>query len=169
MHYSVQSFRYSGDRYADLGKKFDDGRIDVFGISTWSEDIILDVESLYYLRPVGTYFDRESGNYAYTPQDRNIDLIRCAQTACWYFQGRQKGKSHEQCAGLLPMDARQNWVMSANARSLMHLFDLRHEKKDTQLETRQLCELIYPHFEAWMPSLAAYYSEKRAGKARLAP
>lgn len=52
--------------------------------------------------------------------------------------------------------------------SLMHLLDLRW-KKDAQLEAQKLCELLYLHFETWMPALAHWYLENRAKKARLSP
>ena len=51
---------------------------------------------------------------------------------------------------------------------LMHLLDLRW-KKDAQLEAQKLCELLYCHFEAWMPAVAQWYQENRAKKARLSP
>ena len=69
---------------------------------------------------------------------------------------------------LIAFDVRQHWVMSANVRSLMHLMDLR-AKDDAQLECQQLCDLIFPHFEAWVPAIAAWYKKNRWGKARLSP
>jgi len=50
----------------------------------------------------------------------------------------------------------------------MHLLDLRW-KADAQLECQQLCELIWPHFAAWVPNVAQWYEENRKGKARLSP
>jgi thymidylate synthase (FAD) len=55
-----------------------------------------------------------------------------------------------------------------NVRSLMHFLDLR-AKLDAQLEIQALCELMMVEFEKWTPAIAAYYKEKRWGKARLAP
>jgi thymidylate synthase (FAD) len=69
---------------------------------------------------------------------------------------------------MLPFDYRQHWVMSFNLRSLMHLLDLR-AKADAQLECQWLCELIWPHFEAWVPEIADWYRKNRWAKARLAP
>lgn len=168
VHFSVQSFRYTGERYSELGQRFDGSYFDATRPNTWDDELLAEVESLFYLRPIGEYKDRDTGLYSYTEAERNIDLSRCAVTSVWYHLGRQQNKSHEQCAGLLPMDARQNWVMSANVRSLMHLMDLRW-KADAQLECQQLCDLIWSHFESWVPSVAAWYKENRAKKARLAP
>lgn len=166
VHFSVQSFRYSGDRFLDLGRKLED--CNIWDINTWGQAILDEVESLYYLRPVGTYTDRSTGVYEYTEKSRSFDLSCCAATAFWYYLGFQEGKSHEQCAGLLPMDARQNWVMSFNVRSLMHVFDLRIPK-NAQLEIRWLCELLWVHFEEWVPAIAGWYQKNRYEKARLSP
>jgi len=168
VHFSVQSLRYTGDRFAALGEKFQDGYFNVLKPCTWDDETVQEVENLYYLRPVGKYTDRDTGAYEYTKADRDIDLSRCAQTAVWYFEGRQKNKSHEHCAGLLAMDVRQHWVMSANVRSLMHALDAR-TPSNAQLEAQWLCELIWPHFQEWAPSIASWYEKNRLGKARLAP
>ena len=53
-------------------------------------------------------------------------------------------------------------------RSLMHLLDLRW-KKDAQLEAQKFCELLYLQFEQWSPSVAHWYKENRAKKAKLSP
>jgi thymidylate synthase (FAD) len=50
----------------------------------------------------------------------------------------------------------------------MHLLDLRW-KRDAQLEAQKLCELLYVHFEEWMPDVAMWYKENRAMKAKLSP
>lgn len=168
VHFSVQSFRYSGDRFAALGEKLTEiGYLTSDG-THWVEAFEEELESLFYLRPVGFYDDRDSGRYEYTEDARFMDLIRCATFASWYYKDIKAGKSHEQAAGLLPMDTRQNWVMSFNVRSLMHVLDLRLPK-NAQLEIRWLCDLIWPHFTAWVPAIAEWYEQNRKGKARLAP
>ena len=40
---------------------------------------------------------------------------------------------------------------------------------DSKLEIRQMCELIYPHFQQWMPEAAEWYQATRMGKNQLAP
>jgi thymidylate synthase (FAD) len=63
---------------------------------------------------------------------------------------------------------RQNFVVSFNLRSVLHLLDLR-AKMDAQLEIQALCEQIAPQLEKWAPHVWKYYEEKRLHKARLSP
>ena len=144
------SFRYTGKRILDV----------VAGYR--------DVEEVFYLRPVGGYSDRLGKKYDYTSEQRQQDVAWCLQ-ACHRYQERiDQGFAEEHARGLIPFDVRQHWVMSANVRSLMHLLDLRW-KADAQLEAQQLCEVIWPHFQAWVPAIAEWYEANRLKKARLAP
>ena len=144
------SFRYTGSRITDVveGKR--------------------DVEEVFYLRPIGAYSDRQGKRYDYTPEQRQQDVAWCL-TACHRYHERiAQGFSEEHARGLIPFDVRQHWVMSANVRSILHLLDLRW-KADAQLEAQKLCELIWPHVEAWIPAVAQWYEDNRLKKARLAP
>ncbi|HEY9659996.1 MAG TPA: FAD-dependent thymidylate synthase, partial [Allocoleopsis sp.] len=144
------SMRYTGKRLIDVveGKR--------------------DVEEVFYLRPVGTYSDRQGKHYEYTEALRQQDLEWCFQ-ACQRYQERiNQGFSEEHARGLIPFDVRQHWVLSANVRSLMHLLDLRW-KLDAQLEIQELCTAMWTHFETWVPDIADWYVKNRAHKARLAP
>ena len=144
------SFRYTGSRIIDVveGKK--------------------DIEDVFYLRPVGNYTNRQGKRYLYSEAQRQQDLEWCLE-ACKLYQKRiSEGLSEEHARSLIPFDARQHFVMSCNARSLMHLLDLRW-KKDAQLEAQKFCELLYLRFEEWMPHVAHWYEENRAKKARLSP
>jgi thymidylate synthase (FAD) len=148
--FDVQSFRYTGQRIIDVveGKK--------------------DVEDVFYLRPVGDYSDRQGKRYFYSPQQRQEDLNWCLN-ACKLYQKRiQEGLAEEHARSLIPFDTRQHFVLSCNARSLMHLLDLRW-KKDAQLEAQKFCELLYLRFEEWMSAVAFWYKENRAQRARLSP
>lgn len=148
--FDVQSFRYTGSRIVEVAK----GR--------------QNIEEVFYLRPVGTYSDRQGKHYDYTEELRQQDLDWCL-TACKRYQERiNQGFSEEHARGLIPFDVRQHWVISANVRSLMHLLDLRW-KADAQLEAQQLCELIWNPFKAWVPAIAEWYETTRLKKARLAP
>ena len=53
-------------------------------------------------------------------------------------------------------------------RALLHFLDLR-AKLDAQQEIRELCDLIWPHLQAWAPQFADWYEKSRLHKARLAP
>lgn len=150
VHFSVQSGRYTGKRIIDV----------VTGDR--------DVEEVFYLRPVGSYSDRQGKKYDYTSEQRQEDIECCLQACHRYKQRIDQGFAEEHARGLIPFDVRQHWVMSFNVRSLMHLLDLR-AKGDAQLECQELCELILPRFMAWCPQVAGWYITNRWKKARLAP
>lgn len=149
--FDVQSMRYTGNRIVnhEVGN----------GAS---------LEELFYLRPAGFYLDRKGMKYEYTESARNEDLGRLEVSAAFYRDQIQRGYSEEQARGMLPFDFRQHFVLTFNLRSLMHFLDLR-AKFDAQDEIRQLCELMIPHFEEWVPSVYQWYENKRYRKARLAP
>ena len=148
--FDVQSGRYTGQRIL----KAADGECDI--------------EDVFYLRPAGAYTDRSGKHYEYTEADRQEDREWCLKAALKYQSRIEEGFSEEHARGLIPFDVRQHWVMSANARSLMHILDLR-SPANAQLECQQLCELILPHFQAWMPDVADWYIKNRWKKPRLAP
>lgn len=146
----VQSFRYSGHRIIDVtnGKR--------------------DIEEVFYLRPVGSYTNRQGKKYDYTKEQRQEDLDWCLEACKRYKQRIDDGMAEEHARSIIPFDARQHFVLSANLRSLMHLLDLRW-KKDAQLEAQKFCELLFAHFQSWTPEIASWYLENRAKKARLSP
>jgi len=144
------SFRYTGRRIIDVarGKR--------------------EVEEVFYLRPVGKYTNRQGKRYFYSSEQRDEDLQWCLK-ACQHYQKRiEEGLSEEHARGLIPFDARQHFVLSCNARSLMHLLDLRW-KKDAQLEAQKFCELLFLQFQEWCPAVAEWYRDNRAKKAKLSP
>ncbi len=144
------SFRYTGKRIIDVaeGKK--------------------NVEEVFYLRPVGNYTNRQGKRYFYSEEQHDEDIQWCLKACQHYHKRITEGLSEEHARGLIPFDARQNFVLSCNLRSLLHLLDLRW-KKDAQLEAQKFCELLYIHLENWTPAVAQWYLENRAKKARLAP
>lgn len=150
LSFDVQSFRYTSQRIID--------------VSTGRREI----EEVFYLRPVGDYTDRQGKKYAYTEAMRLADLSRALEAARHYAYQIGQGLSEEHARGLLPFDTRQHFVVSFTLRALLHFLDLR-AKLDAQLEIRQLCDLIWPHLQAWTPEVAGWYEKNRLGKARLAP
>lgn len=150
LSFDVQSGRYTGKRILEVAG----GR--------------RDVEEAFYLRPAGTYRDRQGKRYDYTEEMRSADTARCFDAAKHYQALIDQGVAEEHARGTIPFDVRQHWVMSANARALMHLMDLRC-KADAQLECQKLCQMIWPHFQDWMPEVAEWYAKTRKGKARLSP
>jgi thymidylate synthase (FAD) len=166
LSFDVQSFRYTGQRISDTVTAYHR----LLETSSDGEYDILDqtVGKLFYLRPLGEYTDRNGSKYIYRYKDRYEDLQDCLHAARKYQDRVAMGFSEEHARGLIPFDVRQHWVLSANVRSLMHLLDLRW-KADAQLEARHLCELIWPHFKAWVPEIASWYETNRLHKARLSP
>ena len=148
--FDVQSMRYTGERICQVANKE------------------LDVEDAFYLRPVGRYNDRQGRTYLYSNNARLIDIEYCYAAACRYRNALNAGYAEEHARGLLPFDYRQHFVVSFSLRAMLHFLDLR-AKLDAQWEIRQLCDLMWPHLEAWAPEIAAWYKKTRLTRARLAP
>ena len=148
--FDVQSMRYTGDRIAKAAA----GE--------------LDLEEVFYLRPVGDYSDRQGKKYPYTAEERAKDLEICRHAACRYRDLLAAGFAEEHARGILPFDYRQHFVVSFTLRAFLHFLDLR-SKLDAQLEIRQLCDLMWPHLVDWAPQFADWYERTRLHKARLAP
>ncbi|MDY7020560.1 MAG: FAD-dependent thymidylate synthase [Cyanobacteriota bacterium] len=148
--FDVQSFRYTGKQFLEVAE----GNIDL--------------EDVFYLRPVGEYSDRQGKKYYYSTEQRQADLDWCLEAAKRYKIDFEGGMAEEHARGKLPFDYRQHFVVSLNLRTLLHFLDLRF-KKDAQLEIQKLCELMWPHVEKWTPEVAAWYEKSRMGKARLSP
>jgi thymidylate synthase (FAD) len=148
--FDVQSMRYTGERICRAA----DGE--------------LDLEEVFYLRPVGEYRARIGNKYSYTEEQRSIDLELCQRSAERYRDLLRSGFSEEHARGILPFDYRQHFIASFSLRAFLHFMDLR-AKQDAQLEIRQLCDLMWPHMEKWAPEFAAWYEKNRLHKARLAP
>ena len=149
--FDVQSMRYTGDRICRAA------------------DGALHLEDVFYLRPVGDYTDRRGKKYSYTAAQRSLDLKICRAAAQRYRDlVVAYGYAEEHARGILPFDYRQHFVVSFTLRALLHFLDLR-AKADAQLEIRQLCDLMWPHLQAWAPEIAAWYEKTRLHRARLAP
>jgi len=148
--FDVQSMRYTGERICRAARGD------------------LDLEEVIYLRPVGTYSDRQGKKYTYTAEQRATDLELCRRAAERYAELLAAGFAEEHARGLLPFDYRQHFVVSFSLRAFLHFLDLR-AKLDAQEEIRALCDLMWPHLQAWAPEIAAWYEKTRLHRARLAP
>ena len=148
--FDVQSFRYSGSRVVDCVEER------------------RDFEDVFYLRPVGHYRDRQNKRYEYTQLQRQSDKALCMSAADRYAGQIEMGYAEEHARGILPFDVRQHFVVSFSLRALLHFLDLR-AKLDAQQEIRELCDLLWPHLQAWAPEIAGWYEKTRLHKARLAP
>jgi thymidylate synthase (FAD) len=133
----------------------------------WWEGVSL-IEKTFWVRPVGTYTDRQGKHYDVTEEDRRIQISYIFDNCQLYHQLVNKGYSEEHAASFLPMTIRQHFVFSVNVRSLLHLLDVRLPK-DAQLEIRCFMEMLYIEFEKLLPLIAQWYKENRYGKKKLAP
>lgn len=161
--FDCQSMRYTGKRIADLGEYLNDESVFI-----WSPEALQRIESVFYLRPLGDYSDRSGKRYEYKFTQRSDDLIYAGANAIRYYRKICDGFSEEHARSQVCFDVRQHFVVSFNARSIMHFLDLR-SKADAQLEIQQMCDLMFPHFKEWMPEIADWYETNRLHKARLAP
>ena len=148
--FDVQSFRYTSDKVLAV---IEEG---------------LNIEEVFYFRSVGFYTNRQGKKYEYTEEMREDDKQYCYDAALRYWNKFVDGISEEHARDLLPFNYRQHFIVTMNARSILHFMDLR-AKKDAQLEIQNLCEMIWPHIKAWVPEIAEWYEVNRLGKARLAP
>lgn len=149
--FDIQSFRYTSSQ--------------VLEVATGDRDI----ESVFYLRPVGDYSDRSGKKYFYSDEQRTNDLLWCMEASKRYYTDIVTyGMSEEHARGKLPFDYRQHFIVSFNARSLLHFLDVRG-KADAQIEICALSNMMWKHFQEWMPEVAMWYEKNRLGKGRLAP
>jgi thymidylate synthase (FAD) len=148
--FDVQSQRYTGKRIVKVAKKE------------------LDIEEVFYVRPVGFYTNRKGKKYEWTEEHRQRKLERILGECEEYADYYEQGMCEEHIRDYLPQAIRQNFVVSCNLRSILHILDLR-AKLDAQLEIQALCEQVAPEIQKWAPNVWGYYEEKRLHKARLSP
>lgn len=160
LSFSVQSQRYTYDKVYNIGKVLLDGR------PTFPTNLIND--AFYFQTPGEKYYDRSGNKYFYTEDDYNDDLNEVAR-ACKIFAARlDKGFAPENARRMLPQNIRQHFVMSGNARALLHFCDLRLPK-NAQSEIRHFATEVFNIFAEYMPEVAEWYKSSRYEKNKLAP
>lgn len=202
--FDVQSFRYTGQQIADLGRRLLLGLrpADAKGLrpadantpavqfptgcrrhstnetaasadetETESSLSLQELETLFYV-PASVKEGKAKTRQGFRPiSPEALDIILAqyrSQAIAYYRLVEECGLPYEDARNIIGYGIRQHFVVSFNCRSLMHFLDLR-AKEDAQREIQHLCELIWPHFEAWCPHVAAWYRKHRWGKARLSP
>lgn len=78
------------------------------------------------------------------------------------------GVPAEDARMVLPIGLKINLTMSCDARTMMHLLDMRLPA-NAQWEIRELCESLLDISKVWMPNTFAWYEANRARKHKLAP
>lgn len=149
-HFLVQSNRYTGDRFCKVARQE------------------LEVEDAFYLRPPGTYRDREGNSFEYTFAERCEDLIEFFDTCCRYESKIRRRCPYEMARGIISYDFRQEFSMSGTLKQFWHLLDQR-TKKDSQLEIQCLAQLMFEALIPVCPELSEWYKTYRYGKALLSP
>jgi thymidylate synthase (FAD) len=164
LSFSVQSQRYTGDRVVKLAhricNKAKGDRLD--------EQTLNAINEIFYLRPFGTYQDRQGCNYNYDTSKWQSDINIVIRGCLDYLEKIERGYSTEHARDFLPQNIRQDFVVTFNARSLLHFCDLRLPK-DAQLEIRTLAQMLFEQFKQWMPSVAEFYEKNRYEKNKLSP
>jgi thymidylate synthase (FAD) len=148
--FDVQSQRYTGKR--------------VIKVASGE----LKPEDVFYVRPAGFYTNRYGKKYDWTEEDYQDELNWIVEGCKRYATKYEKGMCEEHIRDYLAQAIRQNFVVSFNLRSVLHIMDLR-AKMDAQLEIQALCEQFVPHLQKWTPNVWKYYEEKRLHRARLSP
>jgi thymidylate synthase (FAD) len=148
--FDVQSQRYTGQRVVKVAKRE------------------LNPEDVFYVRPVGFYTNRYGKKYEWTEEHRQRKLGRILSECEEYADYYDQGMCEEHLRDYLPQAIRQNFVVSFNLRSVLHIMDLR-AKMDAQLEIQAMTEQFAPLLREWSPHVWSYYEEKRLHKARLSP
>lgn len=127
------------------------------------------VETAFYFRPEGFYTDRKGTKYNYTLELIEAEKQNCVKAAKHYVDLVDNfGLSEEHARDCIPFSVRQHFLATFNLRSLFHVLDMR-TPQDAQLEIRQLCDLLWPHVEEWVPEFASFYKKTRWSKNNLAP
>jgi thymidylate synthase (FAD) len=150
MSFDVQSMRYTGNRVIQVAKRE------------------LPVESVFYVRSPGTYWDRQGDRYEWTADDQEEALAIAFSSAIDYARLRDAGVSEEHARQQLITSYFQNAVITGNLRSWLHLLDVRL-KSDAQLEIKNLMESVAREVQRWAPEVYAWWATNRKGKAQLAP
>lgn len=166
LSFSVQSQRYTGMRISQLANSFYNNAKNQ-SIEPYQIEKFL-VEKVFYFRPVGEYFDREGNKYVYTESERERDFNNCTRLVMDYDDKIKSGFAPEHARDFLPQNIRQDFVVTMNARSLLHFCDLRLPK-DAQPEIRTMAQMLFEKFEQWMPEVAEHYRKTRFGKNKLSP
>lgn len=148
--FDVQSFRYTSQSILDVARG---GK---------------DIEEVFFIRPTGKYTDRKGAKYYNNEEIRNHIKESLMANCIGYDALIYAGFSEEHAREILPQSIRQHFVMSCNARTLLHLLEVRGTA-DVQLEAQAFIQLLQQRFSDWMPEIAEWHLQNRFGKNKLAP
>ena len=148
--FDYQSMRYTGERIRKVARRE------------------LLPEDVFYVRPPGTYWDRQGDKYEWTAEQAEETLAMCLSSAIDYDRLREQGASEEHARSVLASGYLQHGLITGSLRFWLHLLDVR-AKADAQLEMRQIMNAIELEVHRWVPEIWSWYSTHRYQKAQLAP
>ncbi len=160
LSFDCQSMRYTGKNLAELGSL-------LLNTNNWEQHLDK-IEAMMYVRPVGRYTNREGKKYDFTEEWRMEELEHVATSLVHYAHNMERGMAEEDARGRLCFDYRQHFVVSGNARAIMHFLDMR-AKRNAQPECTTLAEFMFDELKSWMPEIGSWYEENRLYKGKLAP
>jgi thymidylate synthase (FAD) len=166
--FDCQSQRYTSERFLKLAEDLDNYEEEYTKDGDYLRPFDL-IEQVFYFRALGSYYDRVGNKYDYDMFSREKDILATENNLQEYRQNIvNRGFSPEHARDFLFQNFRQDFVVTFNARSLLHFCDLRLPK-DSQLEIRTMAEMLFEKFSEWMPEVAEFYEKNRKGKNKLSP
>jgi thymidylate synthase (FAD) len=115
----------------------------------------------------GEHFNRDEGHFEMDEQSRshwrNAYKSLTAQALDFYEDAVSAGIPKEDARFILPVGTPVNMTFSGNARTFLHLLDMRR-KLNAQWEIRELSELLLEELFDWMPYTFEYYRDHGPNK-----
>jgi thymidylate synthase (FAD) len=113
------------------------------------------------------HFSRETGLVDVDDDDRkeSKELYEMLAEDCFerYRQMVDDGIPKEDARFILPVGTPVNMTFSGNARTFMHVFNMRR-KANSQWEIRELSEKLASHLKEWMPYSFGWYEDNMPHK-----
>lgn len=113
------------------------------------------------------HFSRETGEVELSEDElshwRNAYKQMTAEQLDYYEDMVEKGIPKEDARFILPLGTPVNMTFSGNARTFMHLLDMR-KKANAQWEIRQLSERLIEELKDWMPYSYEHYDRNAPHK-----
>lgn len=155
MSFDVQSMRYADFSEADP----------VIPVTLLSPEERLEKYPHLFddLEDASNYYERHSGELDIS--ERTRANLRCAyeeqveQSFETYHNMVDAGIPKEDARFVLPLGTPVNMTFSGNARTLMHLMDMR-KKPNAQWEVRELSEQLFEELRDWMPYTFEWYDNR---------
>lgn len=114
------------------------------------------------------HFSRETGMVDFPNRDAIKDMYedRVEQSVEAYQTMVDEGVPKEDARFMLPLGTTVNMTFSGNARTFLHLLDMRR-KANAQWEIRELSDALIEELKAWMPYSFSHY--EKHGPNKLSP